>query len=246
MTASLKAKLTMDVVKDAASDGYSAAKRALSSAPLNDAYLRWNAPGVEIPVENEEEKAKQIAATMNRMQEHNFDCHRRAFTGTHVKTQGLVKGTLTVPSDLPPHLQQGLFASAGTYPVAARYANEPVFLQADQEPGPRGMAFRVFNVKGERISDITGNENLSTQDFFWNNAPVIELTDVDTCLEIMQLREKYFDDPAALFRHMKLRTDLVKQHAPFLLALDVFSGRLSLWGLLRAYDVRAYARGSSS
>lgn len=33
----------------------------------------------------------------------------------------------------------------------------------------------------------------------------------------MQLREKHFDDPAALFRHMKLRADLVKQHAPFLL-----------------------------
>ena len=207
----------MGTVKDVASTGLTAAKRALSSAPPNDAYLRWDAPDVEKPVGNEEKKMKEIGETMNRMQEHNFDHHRRAFTATHVKTQGIVKGTLTVPSDLPPHLKQGLFATPGTYPVAARYANEPVFLQADQEPGPRGMALRVFNGRGERISDIPGNKMLSTQDFFWNNAPMLELTDIDTCLDIMQLREKYFDDPAALFRHMKLRTDLVKQHAPFLL-----------------------------
>ena len=206
----------MDAVKELASSGLTATKRALSSAPPNNAYLRWDAPGVEKPVENENEKVKKIGETMNRMQEHNFDRHRRAFTATHVKTQGIVKGTLTV-GELPTHLRQGLFATPGTYPVAARYANEPVFLQADQEPGPRGLALRVFDVKGERLQGIHGNEKLSTQDFFWNNAPMIELTDVDTCLDIMQLREKYFHDPAALFRHMKLRADLVKQHAPFLL-----------------------------
>lgn len=176
----------MDAVKDLASSGLTATKRALSSAPPNNAYLRWDAPGVETPVENEEEKMKKIGETMNRMQEHNFDRHRRAFTATHVKTQGIVKGTLTVP-ELPAHLQQGLFATPGTYPVAARYANEPVFLQADQEPGPRGMALRVFDVVGERLRDVPGNEKLSTQDFFWNNAPMIELTDIDTCLDIVGL-----------------------------------------------------------
>lgn len=65
---------------------------------------------------------------------------RHAFRATHVKIKGLVKGTLTVPSDLPSHLRQGLFTAPGTYDVAARYANEPVFIQAEQEPGPRGLA----------------------------------------------------------------------------------------------------------
>ena len=46
---------------------------------------------------------------------------------------------------------------------------------------------------------------------------MIELTDVKTTLEIMELREKYFDDPAALSRHLKLRTDAIKQHAPTML-----------------------------
>lgn len=37
--------------------------------------------------------------------------------------------------------------------------------------------------------------------------------DIDTCLEIMQLREKCFDDPNRLAIALKLRTDAFKQHA---------------------------------
>ena len=133
-----------------------------------------------------------------------------------MKSQGLVKGTLTVPSELPPHLSQGLFAHPSTYTIVARYANEPVFLQPDTEPGPRGMAIKVFHVSGERLK-TPGNEDLSTQDFFFNNAPMIELTDIDTCLEIMQLREKNFDSPNRLSIALKLRTDAIKQHAPGML-----------------------------
>ena len=225
----------MDVVKDSLNQGYDATKRALSTAPPTDAYLQWDAPGVEEVQPDEEAKAQQIADTMNKMQTHNFDKvsplsyptstfdisvnshqHRHAFRATHVKTQGLVKGTLTVLTGLPPHLSQGLFAHPGTYAVAARYANEPVFLQPDTEPGPRGMAIKIFHVHGERL-ETPGNENLSTQDFFFNNAPMIELTDIDTCLEIMQLREKYFDSPNKLAMALKLRTDAIKQHAPGML-----------------------------
>ncbi|CAO2654028.1 Nn.00g107610.m01.CDS01 [Neocucurbitaria sp. VM-36] len=197
-------------------NAYNSVKRALSTAPPNDAYLQWNAPGVEDPKPNEQETAHKIGQTMNKMQQHNFDQHRHAFRATHVKTQGIVKGKLTILPDLPAHLQQGMFKSPGrTYDVAARYANEPVFLQADQEPGPRGMALRVFNVQGERLE--TADLNATTQDFFFNNAPMIELTDIDTCLEIMELREKYFDSPSKLSAATKLRTDAVKQSAPAML-----------------------------
>jgi hypothetical protein len=34
---------------------------------------------------------------------------------------------------------------------------------------------------------------VTTQDFFFNNAPMIELTNINTWLEIMELREKCFD-----------------------------------------------------
>ena len=63
----------MDAVKDSLAQGYNTAKRALSTAPPNDAYLRWDAPGVEKVKPDEEAKAQHIADTMNKMQKHNFD-----------------------------------------------------------------------------------------------------------------------------------------------------------------------------
>jgi hypothetical protein len=194
-------------------NAYNSAKRALSTAPSNDAYLRWNAPGVETPKNDEGEIARKIGTAMNKLQQHNFDQHRHAYRATHVKTQGIVKGKLTVLQDLPTHLQQGIFKTPGnTYDVVARYANEPVFLQPDQEPGPRGMGLRVFGVEGERLPGA--DQDAITQDFFFNNAPMIELTDIDTCLEIMELREKYFDNPTKLAVATALRTDVMKQKAP--------------------------------
>lgn len=134
----------------------------------------------------------------------------------HVKTQGIVKGQLKVQDDLPEHLRQGLFSDPGrVYNVAARYANEPVFLQPDQEPGPRGLSMKIFGVQRDRLEGV--EESVNTQDFFFNNSPSIELTDVDTTLDIMSLREKYFDDPTTLGLKLKLRTDAIKQHAPYML-----------------------------
>ena len=65
--------LAMDTVKDSLTQGYNTAKRALSTAPPNDAYLQWDAPGVEEIKADEDTKAQQIADTMNKMQKHNFD-----------------------------------------------------------------------------------------------------------------------------------------------------------------------------
>jgi hypothetical protein len=65
------------------------------------------------------------------MQQHNFDQHRHAFRATHVETLGIVNSKLTVLPNLRADLRHGLFETPGkTYRVAARYANEPVFLQA--------------------------------------------------------------------------------------------------------------------
>jgi hypothetical protein len=46
---------------------------------------------------------------------------------------------------------------------------------------------------------------------------MIELTDIDTCLDIMKLREKHFDDPVTLQVKIALRTDASKQTAPGML-----------------------------
>ena len=81
------------------------------------------------------------------------------------------------------------------------------------------MGLKIFSISsssGSRIP-IPNNENLRTQDFTFNNAPMLELTDIDTCLEIMQLREDYFDSPTQLSLATKARTDAMKQSAPAML-----------------------------
>lgn len=72
-TAQIKLSHPMHAVKDSLTQGYNTAKRAVSTAPPNDAYLRWDAPGVEEIKPDEEAKAQQIADTMNKMQKRNFD-----------------------------------------------------------------------------------------------------------------------------------------------------------------------------
>ncbi|KAK7180648.1 hypothetical protein DPSP01_011241 [Paraphaeosphaeria sporulosa] len=131
----------------ALTEAYNTFRKAICTAPPADAYFRWDAPGVESSKPNEEDTSRKIGETMNKMQQHNFDKHRHTYRATHVKMQGIVKRKLTVLPDLSKHLQHSLFKEPGkTYDVAARYANEPVFLQADQDPGLRGLSMRVFDV----------------------------------------------------------------------------------------------------
>lgn len=89
----------MDAVKDSLTQGYNTAKRALSTAPPNDAYLHWDAPGVEDIRPDEEAKAQQIADTMNKMQKHNFDKASLPYPQLHPTP------TLTVTSTATPFVQ---------------------------------------------------------------------------------------------------------------------------------------------
>ena len=45
--------------------------------------------------------------------------------GTHARTQGIVKGVLIVPDDLPKHLKQSMFEHEGEHAVVCRYSSEP-------------------------------------------------------------------------------------------------------------------------
>lgn len=118
---------------------------------------------------------------------------------------------------------------------------------------------KIFNVHGDRIADIPDNKDLHTQDFFFNIAPMIELTDIGTCLETMQLREKYFDSPAQLSLALRTRTDMLKQHAPGMLpntniishsmftqSAFRFGGRMALFPVLDSMTKKSYAVSSKS
>ncbi len=46
-------------------------------------------------------------------------------SGTHARTQGIVKGMLIVKDDLPKHLKQSMFEHGGEHAVVCRYSSEP-------------------------------------------------------------------------------------------------------------------------
>lgn len=182
---------------------------------MSPQYVPWDAPGVEPEVAREAELIKQVEETMNKMQGHNFSHHRHGFRGTHVKTQAIVKGSLTVLDNLPRHLSAGIFSKPGKqYPLAIRYANEPSFLQDDRAPGPRGCGMKIFDVDGPGPFLDTVGEQTHTQDFTFNNAPLLELRDLPTTAEIVDIRERNFEDGEGLKRELEGRKDRELQFAP--------------------------------
>lgn len=143
-------------------------------------------------------------------------------SGTHARTQGLVKGKLIVEHDLPKHLKQSLFADGGEYPVFCRYSSEPgdpgldVILpelllpphesdtQQDRIPQPRGFAMKVFNVKGEMFD---AGKDVPTHDIEFNSTPALDLADAKTTREIIDLRIKYGNNQPELYKHLEARKD---------------------------------------
>lgn len=55
-------------------------------------YIRWDVPGVvKIPA-GEEDDIKAVAEQINTIQKTQMKEHRHMFSGTHARTQGIVKG----------------------------------------------------------------------------------------------------------------------------------------------------------
>ncbi|KAF2142610.1 uncharacterized protein K452DRAFT_350914 [Aplosporella prunicola CBS 121167] len=164
-------------------------------------YIRWDAEGVEVVPPNEAQDIQATADMINESQRSQWDHTRHCFGGTHARTQGIVKGKLIVPDDLPKHLKQTeLFEKGGEYPVACRYSSEP---------GDPGLD-AIFNVEGEMFEAGAG---IPTQDIEFNSTAAIELADAKTTREILELRTKYGGNKAALDKHLEQRPDAALQKA---------------------------------
>lgn len=105
-----------------------------------------------------------------------------------------------------------MFGEPATYDIALRYANEPFKILDDKINAPRGVGMRVFGVEGPKL---TGSH--STMDWTFNNAPALELRNVDTYLEIEEIRSKHWDNDLALKAALGTRTDAMLQLAPTML-----------------------------
>jgi len=203
----------------------------------DEPYVKYNDPDVEPEVDNEEGLLNELFDIIRRTQEHNFSMHRHAMRATHVKTQAIVKGTLTINSDLDPMLAHGIASPANaakSHTVAIRFANEPSFLQDDRTPGPRGCGMKVFNVEGT-FMDPKG-EQTHTQDFTFNNAPLLELRNLPTTVEVFTIRERHFREPEQISKEMKKRKDATLQLAPsklpnqHFLSYTMYSQSAYRWG----------------
>jgi len=219
--------------------------KSLNMAVQDSRYVAFDDPAVEPHIHNEESMIDELINVAHRMQRHNFALHRHYMRVTHVKTQGIVKGELTIEPDLATELAQGIASAenaAKPHPVAIRFANEPSWLQDDRSPGPRGCSMRIFDVmtpgqgdKQEWLDDIGAETR--TQDLTFNNAPQLELRDLSTALDIFKIRERNFLTPDKIAAEIKAsRDDAELQLAPaslpnhHFLAYTMYSQSAYRWG----------------
>ncbi|OAP61906.1 hypothetical protein AYL99_04109 [Fonsecaea erecta] len=166
-------------------------------------YIHWDAPGVEVEQPGEQERIKQVAEQFCRFQMMNFDEHHHALRGTHLKTHGCVAGKFIVHDNLPPYLAQGMFSKPGTYDVIMRYSSLTPKLVPDNVPAPRGIGMKIFGVEGEKI----WGEDKKTQDWTFNNYPILELRDAQTTYEIADSLERNWDNMPGFENELKQRPD---------------------------------------
>lgn len=188
----------------------------MSDTYSDRSYIRWDSKGVENIPPGEQQDIQAVADQINKQQEQQFDLHRHVYTGTHCRTQGIVKGTFIVHDNLPPHLRQGeLFEKPGEYPAACRYSTEPGAPGfPDNVPAPRGFAIKLFNVEGDFFE---AGKDTPTQDIEFNSTPAIELADAKTTKEIFDIRMKVgtLYGTKEMYQELDKRDDAELQKARF-------------------------------
>ncbi len=125
-------------------------------------YVRYT-DDVETIAADEPETFQKIIDIMLVGQHKVREKYGQSVRVSHAKAHGFLKGVLAVLPGLPPELAQGLFARPASHPVVARLAQVPGDVSDDRKVStPRGMAIKVFNVDGPKL---TGHEGATTQDF---------------------------------------------------------------------------------
>jgi hypothetical protein len=158
--------------------------------PAPGTYIRWDASGVSTVPPGEQEKIWEVSRQFSRFQMMNFNEHMHCLRGTHLKTQGCVIGKFIVKDNLRPELAQGMFKKPGTYDVIMRYSSLTPKLVPDNVPAPRGIGMKIFGVQGEKL----WGEDKGTQDWTFNNYPILELRDPQTTYEIADSLERNWND----------------------------------------------------
>jgi hypothetical protein len=139
---------------------------------------------VEFPEPDEADIIGELVDTLRKISEITFRDEAHALRSVHAKSHGFLHGRLRVLPGLVPELAQGLFAMPVAHPAVLRLSTTPGDLLDDSVSTPRGLALKVLDVDGERVS---GSERDRTQDFVLVNGPAFLAPDVKHFLRSLKL-----------------------------------------------------------
>lgn len=135
-----------------------------------------------------------IIATMTAESRKVADRDGRTVRASHAKSTSLVKGTLEVLGNLPPHLRQGLFAEPRSYPVLMRFAQGPGEVLSDSVSTHRGIGVKVLGVEGAKLP----GHDAASQDFVLATGAAFAQANASTFLTAIKGIEKGVGLPEGL------------------------------------------------
>lgn len=147
---------------------------------IGAAYYGWKFSG---PVSTEEQiPADEAVLTQSiiedaiRVVEQHRD-NTRVLRDAHAKAHGCMKAEVTVSADLDSSLQHGVLSEPGkTWQAWMRLSNGNAYPQFDRARDARGMAIKLLDVPGEKLSKSL--QHASEQDFVMFNHPAFFVRDV--------------------------------------------------------------------
>lgn len=158
---------------------------------MNTNYIRYT-DSVEEIQPNEQESFAEIGFLMRDIVTKIGARQRHVVRSVHAKSHGLLKAKMTVKSDLPEELRQGLFAEPGaTYDAIMRFSTNPGDILSDHISSPRGLAIKFVGVSGEKTPNY---QNGTSQDIVMQNAKAFEAKDAAAFLKNLKMLDKHADD----------------------------------------------------
>ncbi|TYP64431.1 catalase [Stutzerimonas stutzeri] len=101
----------------------------------------------------------------------------RVLRDAHAKAHGCVRAEVSVRNDLEPALRYGVFNEPGkTWNAWVRLSNGNAYPQFDRIKDARGMAIKLLDVPGEKLT--ADPRHAGEQDFVMFNHPVFFVRDV--------------------------------------------------------------------
>src|SRR4051794_11957402 len=143
------------------------------------------ADSVEIIPSDEADDIRRAIVALKRILQQKREQSGQNQSDVHVKVHGCASGEFRVLPNLPSELAQGLFAEERTLSAVVRFSNSSSQPQPDFIPDGRGMAIKLLEVEGERLS--SEDNGASTQDFVMVNHPVFFAANVKDLLRFEQV-----------------------------------------------------------